>query len=138
MKEKSYIAIVQCDIVKERCSGYRCEKAFFDRTDGFARYSKDMELRSIYMTCGGCCGRGIHRKLDELTRSIKEKEGIEKDQIAVHFSSCITKDNYHAPPCPHLDYLKTLVVDKLGLDLCEETSISNMSEKLRQKGIYAS
>jgi len=138
MKEKSYVVIVQCDIVMERCSGYRCEKSFFDRTGVFDRYPKDTQLRSIYMTCGGCCGRGVHRKLDELVRSIKEKEGIEKGQIAVHFSSCITKDNYHAPPCPHVDYLKTLVSDKLGLDLCEGTSISKMSEKLRQKGKYVS
>lgn len=138
MAEKSYVAIVQCDIVTERCSGYRCEKAFNERTGTFECYSKDTELRSIYLTCGGCCGRSIQRKLYELVQSMKEDEGIEKDKVAVHFSSCIAKDNYHAPKCPHLDYLKTLVVDKLGLDLYEGTTISKMSEKLRQKGVYQS
>jgi len=41
LKDKDYIAVVQCDIVKERCSGYYCEKAFHERTGGFAAYPKD-------------------------------------------------------------------------------------------------
>ena len=28
MENKSYIAVVQCHIVKQRCSGYFCEKSF--------------------------------------------------------------------------------------------------------------
>ena len=28
LKDKDYVAIVQCHIVKERCSGYNCERAF--------------------------------------------------------------------------------------------------------------
>jgi len=35
VKEKDYIVIVQCHIVKERCPGYFCEKAFNERTGGF-------------------------------------------------------------------------------------------------------
>jgi predicted metal-binding protein len=125
MKDKDYIAIVQCHIVKERCSGYQCERAFHERTGGFENY----------LTCGGCCGRALHRKLGNLVRKIKAKEGIEKDRIVVQLSSCITNDSYHGPACPHLDYLKVLI-DKLGLDVCETTSISQKAEKRREQGIY--
>jgi len=135
---KEYVVIVQCDIVKQRCSGYFCEKSFNERTGGFAGYPKDRHYRSLYMTCGGCCGRAVHRKLSNLLRKIKKSEGIDKDKIVVHLSSCITKDNFHAVPCPHIEYLKTLIHGKLGLDIIEDTRISETSEKLRQKGVYKS
>jgi len=135
MEDREYIAIVQCHLVKQRCSGYFCEKAFHERTGGFARYSRDKAYRTLYLTCGGCCGRPLHRKLSDLVRNIKAKEEVEKGQIVVHLSSCITKDNYHGPACPHIDYLKELI-GKLGLDVCEDTSISQKAEERRQAGIY--
>lgn len=135
LKDKDYIVIVQCHIVKERCSGYHCEKTFHERLGGFAGYPKDKTYRTIYLTCGGCCGRALHRKLSNLTRQIKKEEGITKDRIVVQLSSCITKDNFHAPPCPHLDYLKTLIA-RFGLDVCEDTYIDRKSEKRRKAGIY--
>jgi predicted metal-binding protein len=135
LKDKDYIAVVQCDIVKERCSGYYCEKAFHERTGGFAAYPKDKAYRVINMTCGGCCGRAVHRKLSHLVRRLKKEEGIGKERIIVQLSSCITKDNFHATPCPHLDYLKGLI-GKLGLDIREDTSINEKSQKRREEGIY--
>jgi predicted metal-binding protein len=135
LNHKEYIVIVQCHIVKERCSGYNCERAFHERTGGFAEYPKDKTYRMLNMTCGGCCGRAIHRKLSNLIRRINKTEGITKDQIIVQLSSCITKDNFHAPPCPHLDYLKSLIV-KLGLDVCEDTYIYEKSETRRKAGLY--
>ncbi len=135
LNQKDYLVIVQCDIVKERCPGYLCEKAFNERTGGFADYPADKQYRVINLTCGGCCGRALHRKLTSLKRKIKKKEGIEKDKIIVQLSSCITKDNYHAAPCPHKDYIKGLI-EKIGLDYLEDTVISEMSEKRRAEGIY--
>ncbi|HUT09780.1 MAG TPA: CGGC domain-containing protein [Thermoguttaceae bacterium] len=135
--EKDYIVVVQCDIVKQRCSGYPCEKAFHHRDGGFAAYPKDKVYRTLYLTCGGCCGRAIHRKLVDLTRRIAKMEKIEKDRIVVHLSSCITTDNYHGPPCPHLDYLKVLIA-RAGLDVREGTQISEAAEKKRKAGTYAS
>jgi predicted metal-binding protein len=132
---KDYVVIVQCDIVKEHCSGYHCEKAFSERTGGFAAYPKDKNYRLLYLTCGGCCGRALHRKLAHLLRKAGKREGLTKDRIVVQLSSCITRDNYHAPPCPHLAYLKALIA-KLGLDVREDTSISQKAEKRRQEGIY--
>jgi predicted metal-binding protein len=135
-KNKDYIVIVQCHIVKERCPGYLCEKAFHERSGGFSIYPKDKKYRMLNMTCGGCCGRAIHRKLSSLTRRIKKKEGIDKDKIVVQLSSCITKDNFHASPCPHLDYIKGLI-KKLELDMCEDTVISEKSALRRESGIYS-
>ena len=132
---KQYIVLVQCHIVKERCPGYLCEKAFHERTGGFARYPKDRAYRMITLTCGGCCGRALHRKLTLLARSLKKHEGLGKDRIVVHLSSCMTQDNFHAPPCPHLDYLRTLV-RRIGLDLCETSVIDEKSENRREEGLY--
>jgi predicted metal-binding protein len=134
---KDYIAVVQCDIVKERCSGYQCEKAFHERGGGFSIYAKDQAYRTLYFSCGGCCGRALGRKLGSLVRTIKKKEEIDKDRIVVQLSSCITRDNHHGPPCPHLDYLKTQIA-KVGLDVREDTSISPRAEERRKAGIYAS
>ncbi|MDY0191163.1 MAG: CGGC domain-containing protein [Desulfuromonas sp.] len=134
---KKYLVVVQCHIVQERCSGFHCEKAFHDRTGGFARYADNHDLRMLTLTCGGCCGRALLRKLSHLIKTAAKRDGITREQIAVHFSSCISKDNYHAPPCPHLDYLKQLVA-RLNLDMVEDTWISRTAERRRQQGIYAS
>ncbi len=135
LKNKDYIVIVQCHIVKERCSGYNCERAFNERTGGFAEYPKDKTYRMLSMTCGGCCGRAVHRKLSNLIRQIKKNEAVTKDRIVVQLSSCITKDNYHSSPCPHLDYLKSLIT-KLGLDVRGDTYIDEKSEMRRKAGLY--
>ena len=138
IQEKDYVVVVQCDIVMERCSGYYCEKAFNERGGGFAAYPTGKAYRTLYLTCGGCCGRAVHRKVYDLIAAIKEEEGVKKDKIAVHLSSCITKESYHGPKCPHVDYLKTMIEDKLSLDLVDATTISRTSEGLREKGVYKS
>ena len=136
MKNKDYIVIVQCHIVKERCPGYFCEKAFHERSGGFAVYPQDKKYRMLNMTCGGCCGRAVHRKLSSLIRRIKKNEDVEKNRIIVQFSSCITKDNFHASPCPHFDYIKGLI-KKLELDICEDTVINEKSVLRREAGMYS-
>lgn len=133
--EKELLVVVQCHIVQERCSGFHCEKAFHDRTGGFAQYPQAQNLRMLSLTCGGCCGRALHRKLAHLKKIAFKRDNITEQQIAVHFSSCISKDNYHAPPCPHLDYLKSLVT-RLRLDFVEDTWISRTAETRRQQGAY--
>jgi predicted metal-binding protein len=133
--QKDYVVVVQCHLVKQRCSGYACEKAFHLRTGGFADYPKDKAIRTLTLDCGGCCGRALHRKLMNLVTKIKKAEAVERDRIVVQLSSCITKDNYHGPPCPHLDYLKTLI-QRAGLDWRADTAISAKSERRRQEGLY--
>jgi predicted metal-binding protein len=135
LANKDYVVILQCHIVKERCPGYLCERAFHERTGGFADYPKDKPIRSLSITCGGCCGRASHRKLTSLLRTIAKKEGVTKDRIIVQLSSCVCKDNYHSPPCPHLPYIKTLI-ERIGLDVREGTVISEKSEQRRGGGTY--
>ena len=135
LNEKDYIAIVRCHIVAERCSGYFCEMAFHQRTGGFAEYPKDRHYRTLYLTCGGCCGRALQRKLSHLARRLSQKENLGKERIVVQFSSCITKENHHGPRCPHLDYLKT-IVGRLGIDFREDTRISQKAEDRRKAGEY--
>lgn len=135
LRQKDYVVVLQCHIVKERCPGYLCEKALHERTGGFADYPPDKTYRMLSMTCGGCCGRGTHRKLTRLLRTLEKKEGITRDRVVVQLSSCVTNDNYHAPPCPHLDYLRTLI-ERVGLDACDGTVISEKSEQRRQGGTY--
>jgi predicted metal-binding protein len=134
LSDKTYVVILQCHIVKERCPGYLCEKAFHERTGGFAGYPKDRPIRYLSLTCGGCCGRATHRKLTKLLRTMA-RDGATKDQVVVQLSSCVCKDNYHAPPCPHLDYIKTLI-ERIGLDMREGTVISEKSEQRRRGGTY--
>ena len=135
LKDKDYVVIVQCAIVKERCSGYFCEKSFHERAGGFADYPKDRAYRTLYLTCGGCCGRALHRKLSHLKRQLKKQEGVEKERIVVQLSSCVAKDSHHGPRCPHLDYLRALVA-RLGLDLREGTRLSPLAERRRREGLY--
>ena len=137
VENKHYIAVVQCHLVKQRCSGYQCDWAFKERSGGFADYPADKSYRTLHLTCGGCSGRAVQRKLANLVKMAKAREGIEKSQIVVHLSTCITKDNFHGPPCPHIDYLKELI-GKLGLDVREDTYVSEKSEALRQAGVYRS
>ena len=136
LTKKEYVVVVQCHIVKERCPGYLCERAFHERTGGFAHYPKDKSYRLLTMTCGGCCGRATHRKLTQMLRTMKKKEGIGKEQVVVQLSSCVTKDNFHAPPCPHLEYIRSLLA-RIGLDVCEDTVISETSQRRRAGGSWA-
>lgn len=135
INEKKLLVVVQCHLVQQRCSGFHCEKAFHDRTGGFGRYQDQQNVRMLSLTCGGCCGRALHRKLGHLKKAALKRDNITPQQIAVHFSSCISKDNYHAPPCPHLNYLKTLV-ERVQLDWVEDTWIGRTAEKRRQQGVY--
>jgi predicted metal-binding protein len=135
LANKDYVVILQCHIVKERCPGYLCEKAFHERTGDFADYPKDKPVRYLSITCGGCCGRATHRKLTQFCRTVAKKEGIAKDRIVVQLSSCMCKDNYHSPPCPHLGCIKTLI-ERIGLDVREGTVISEKSEQRRQGATY--
>lgn len=135
LSKKDYIAIVQCDIVMERCSGYFCEKALKERTGGFAAYPAGKPLRHLMLTCGGCCGRALQRKLVNLCQQLEKRENVTRDRIAVQLATCITKDNHHGPPCPHLDYLRALI-SRVGLDVVNDTAISKKSEAKRQAGEY--
>ncbi len=127
-----YVVALQCHIVKERCSGFLCENAFYNRTGGFTLYPQDQAIRYLNLTCGGCCGRATLRKLSNLTKLLKKNSDITPDQICVHFSSCICKENFHGPICPHYDYIKELV-ERKGLQWVEGTQIDPKSVSRRDE-----
>lgn len=135
LQEKDYIAIVQCHIAKDRCSGYGCDRAFTQRTGGFASYPDDRTYRTLHLTCGGCCGKRLGRKLGHLVRRIAKCEQVPKERIVVQLASCMTTDNFHGPPCPNLDYIKKLIT-RLGLDYRQTTVISKVADHRRKKGDY--
>jgi predicted metal-binding protein len=135
MAEKDYIVVVQCDIVRQRCSGYHCEKAFHDRTGGFAAYPKDRPMRMLSMTCGGCCGKGLHRRLTHLLRRAAKMEGLDKGRLVVQLASCVTTDNFHSPRCLFVDYMKDLAA-RAGLDVQEGTHVDAKAEARRAAGVY--
>ena len=45
LDRKKYIAVVQCQIVLERCSGFLCEKSFHERSGGFKGLEEGKEYR---------------------------------------------------------------------------------------------
>jgi predicted metal-binding protein len=133
LAEKDYVVVVQCHLVKQRCSGYGCESSFHHRTGGFAAYPAEKHYRHLKFTCGGCCGMATQRKLAGLLRKLKKEEDVAPEQVVVQLASCITRDNYHSPVCPHVDYIKTLI-SRLKVDCRDDTVISQLAEKRRREG----
>jgi len=134
IEDVDYIAVVQCHLVKQRCSGFYCEKAFHERSGGFAEYPKDRPIRILYMTCGGCCGKAVQRKLANLIQK-STANGVDKGRIVVQLSSCMTKDNHHSPRCPHVEFIQQ-IIERLGLRWREDTRISAKAEQRRREGLY--
>jgi len=135
LENKQYVVIVQCHLSVQRCSGYFCEKAFCERSSAFEAYPKDRPLRVLMMSCGGCSGRAVQRKVAHLLGRLRKHEGIEADQVVVHLSSCMALDNHHSPPCPHLADIRTML-DRVGVDVREGTRFSPTAERRRAEGTY--
>jgi predicted metal-binding protein len=131
-----YVIVLQCDVAKQRCSGFGCENAFWNRIDAFGGYPSDKVIRYLSMSCSGCPGRSVQRKLSNFLSRSKGKSDVQPGQVAVHFASCICKDNFHGPPCPHYDYIKT-IVDRCGLRWAEGTVISKKAEARRKDGKWS-
>ena len=126
------VVIIQCDIVQKKCVGYACMKSFYERSGRFTGYDADTKYMTI--TCGGCCGAGVAGKIEDLNRKLK-RWGDDRRDVVVHLASCVVSDNYHRPPCPHRDYIKT-IVERKGYPVIFGSYISKTAEKKRQDGIY--
>lgn len=131
--EPKYIIIIQCDIAHNRCSGYACTNAFYNKEGMFSVY-KDT-VRYISFTCGGCCGKGVAAKLEHLAVKLKNN-GISKEDVVIHLSSCMTTNNYHYDRCPNVDYIKSIVARKGFRNVVEGSYISKNATMKRAKGIY--
>lgn len=132
--DTKYVVIIQCDIAHRRCSGFACTSSFYDREEKFNEYADTVPY--ISFTCGGCCGKGVASKLEHFSRHLKSKIG--KEEVAVHLSSCIVTDNYHYDRCPHVDYIKSIIVKKGYSNIVEGSYISKKAKGKRQTGEYKS
>ncbi|MBP6408319.1 MAG: CGGC domain-containing protein [Fusobacteriaceae bacterium] len=133
MENKKFVVIIQCELVHKKCSGFACTDSFYNRDEMFKSYKEN--TRYISFTCGGCCGKLVSGKLSHFSKKILKKTDYKKDEVIVHLASCMTSDNYHSDRCPHIDYIKDIIV-KRGYDFLEGTYISKNAEIKREKGIY--
>lgn len=133
MENKKFVVIIQCELVHKKCSGFACTDSFYNRDEMFKSYKENTKY--ISFTCGGCCGKLVSGKLSHFSKKILKKTDYKKDEVIVHLASCMTSDNYHSDRCPHIDYIKDIIV-KRGYDFLEGTYISKNSEIKREKGIY--
>lgn len=129
-----YVMIIQCDITRQRCSGFACTDAFYNRDDVFKEY--DDNVRYISLTCGGCCGASLAAKLEHFSNKLAKETDVKKDDVSVHLSSCMVTDNYHHDRCPHADYIKALVEKKGYKRIVEGSYICKITEKRREMGEY--
>ena len=133
MENKKFVVIIQCELVHKKCSGFACTNSFYNRDEMFKSYKENTKY--ISFTCGGCCGKLVSGKLSHFSKKILKKTDYKKDEVIVHLASCMTSDNYHSDRCPHIDYIKDIIV-KRGYDFLEGTYISKNAEIKREKGIY--
>ena len=129
-----YVVIIQCDIAHKRCSGFACTNAFYNKDEVFKSY--DDATRYISFTCGGCCGKGIASKLEHFSKKLIKKNAISKEEVAIHLSSCIATDNYHYDRCPHIDYMKNIILKKGFKNMVEGSYISGSAKTKREEGKY--
>lgn len=126
--------IIQCEKAKNRCSGYACTDAFYNKKYSFEGYKDSTQYLSF--TCGGCNGKGVGPKINNLVKRMKKLSDLKTEEISVHLSSCMTFDNRHSDRCPNIDFMK-YIIEKAGIkNIVEGTYISKTAEKKREMGIY--
>ncbi|MDR3210634.1 MAG: CGGC domain-containing protein [Planctomycetota bacterium] len=130
------LVVVQCHSVTQAvCPGFLCEHAFQLREGGFAIYPKEKPRRYLAISCGGCPGRSVLRKLKNLLRNLAKREKLEASAVVVHLSTCITRESHHGPRCPHIGYIQRQVAEA-GLPCREDSRVSTLSEAKRREGRY--
>jgi len=129
-----YVVIIQCDIAHKRCSGFACTNSFYNKEGKLNNYTDDTKY--ISFTCGGCCGKGVASKLEHFSKQLKKKTTLDKDEVAVHLSSCMATDNYHYDRCPHIDYIKNIIAKKGYENVVEGSYVSKGADKKRASGEY--
>lgn len=127
------VAVIQCAIALERCSGFHCSWTFHKKENYFKDYNADI----IYVpfSCGGCPGRRVSRLVSNLKKGAFKRGGIDKQNIRVHFTACVVTDNGHYPLCPFKDYMKAILLQK-GFEVIEGGYESEGSRKRRANNHY--
>lgn len=132
--DTKYVVMIQCDIAHRRCSGFACTNAFYGKEKMFEEYQNN--IKYISFTCGGCCGKGVVAKLEHFAKKSRKANNINKDEVVIHLSSCMVTDNHHYDRCPHVDYIKSIILKKGYKNIIEKTYISKNASKKREEGVY--
>lgn len=127
------VVIIQCEDVVKRCSGFLCMEDFYERQGKFTDYPP--ETRYMAITCGGCCGNLLTPKLENLGMRLR-KANMSKEDVVIHFASCVCSDNAHRLPCPFMNRMKALLIRKGYKNIASGTHISKKAEEKRKAGIY--
>lgn len=135
MKTK-FVIIIQCDHSRKKCSGFACTKSFYDKDGFFKDCNYDDDVKYMAFTCGGCNGAALDKQLEHFTKKLLAKTDLQKDEIAIHLSSCITTENHHHDRCLFINNLKETILNKGYTNLKYGTYMSQRSEEKRKKGIY--
>ena len=128
-----FVVIIQCEDVVKRCSGFLCMNDFYERLGKFTDYPDDTRYMAI--TCGGCCGNLLTPKLENLGMRLR-KAGMTKDDVIIHFATCICSDNSHRLPCPFMNRMKALLSRKGFNNVVLGTHVSKKAQAKRDAGIY--
>ncbi len=134
-RQPKIVAVVQCAIALERCSGFYCANAFHTRQEFFKGYAKDEDIMYMSFSCGGCPGRRTSRLVANVKKQGKKHLKAQEKDIVVHLSGCIVRDNGHYPKCPHLDYIHAIVEQK-RLKVVLGSNESELAVKRRKQGYY--
>ncbi len=132
--EIKLVVIIQCEKAKNRCSGYACTDSFYNKKNSFSDYKNDTQY--ISFTCGGCSGKGVSPKINNLVKRMPKIAQIKNDEISVHLSSCMVFENHHSDRCQNVDMIKSLI-KQAGIEkIVEGSYISKTSHRKREIGIY--
>lgn len=129
------VAVIQCQDTHRRCTGAKCAVHFKKRVGLFVEYGDDVEY-FVPFPCGGCPGRSVWRLAGQLDK-VMSRQGIGKDETAVHLASCVALDNAHSSPCPHVDDMRTMLLRRGYRRIVEGTCLSKVAERKRADGVYA-
>ena len=106
----------------------------YNKEGMFEKYEDD--IRYISFTCGGCCGKSLAAKLEQFSNKSRAFNNTNKDDVFIHLSSCMVTDNHHSDRCPHVEYIKGIIIKKGYKNIVEKSYIYGNTETKREKGIY--
>lgn len=128
-----FVIVVQCDEIEKRCAGFLCVRDFYARKGMFRDYPED--TRYMTLSCGGCPGHRLAQELEHLARRMADA-GIRKEDMVLHFASCMVSDNHHHSACPFVKAMFETARKHGFKNIVSGTYISQTSERKRKAGIY--
>ncbi len=105
------VGIIRCDEFSEKCAGFHCFPAIWNKTGQFESYD-EIELIG-FDSCGGC-GRNKADKI--VARAVRLKE---RGAEVIHIGNCIIS------ACPFKEMYIEEMKEKVGLPIIERTHESH-------------